>query len=388
MSETKQIRSGQLEADVVEAWSEADEARAVGLFQILDEHGHADATRVPALPAQDLIRMYESMVRSRVLDDVLMPMQRQGRISFYLEARGQEAGVIGAAHALKRTDVLFPALRESSAALHRGLPLRAYLAQMFGNANDHAHGRQMPCHPSSRAVRHVSTSSSVASQMPHATGLAWAAKMRGERVVVLCFVGDGGTSQDDFQSGLNFAAVFKVPVVFVCQNNQWAISTPVTSQTASQSIAIKGLSFGIPSVRADGNDVLGMYALVQEAAEKARAGEGPTFIEAVTYRLGAHTASDDPTRYRNPEEVKAWETKDPLLRFSTWLDAQKILSREAQAGTHQSIEAQVRDAIAAEEAAAPPAVKSLFADVLAQPSWPLVEQQAEHLRVREKSLRS
>jgi pyruvate dehydrogenase E1 component alpha subunit/2-oxoisovalerate dehydrogenase E1 component alpha subunit len=385
MSDTKKTRSGQIEADVIEAWSETDEARALGLFQILDEHGHATAARVPALPVQDLIRMYESMVRSRVLDDVLMRLQRQGRISFYLEARGQEAGVIGAAHALKQTDVLFPALRESSAALHRGLPLRAYLAQMFGNANDRAHGRQMPCHPSSRTIRHVSTSASVASQMPHATGLAWAAKIRGESVVALCFVGDGGTSQDDFQSGLNFAAVFKAPVVFVCQNNQWAISTPVTSQTASRSIAIKGLSFGIPSVRADGNDVLGMYTLVQEAVEKARAGGGPTFIEAVTYRLGAHTASDDPARYRSADEVKAWESKDPLLRFSRWLDVQKILSSEAQAAARQNIEAQIRDAIAAEENAAPPSVESLFADVLAQPSWPIAEQQAEHLRVHEKS---
>ncbi len=383
MSETTKIRSGQLATDVVEVWSEDDEARAVGLFQILDEHGQADAARVPALPAQDLIRMFESMVRSRVLDDTLMLMQRQGRISFYLEARGQEAGVVAAAQALRRTDVLFPALRESSAALHRGLPLRAYLAQMFGNANDPARGRQMPCHPSSRAIRHVSGSSSVASQMPHATGLAWAARIRGESVVALCFVGDGGTSEDDFQSALNFAAVFKVPVVFVCQNNQWAISTPVTSQTASRSIAIKGLSLGVPSVRADGNDVLGMYAIVKEALDKARSGGGPSFIEAVTYRLGAHTTSDDPGRYRNPDEVKAWERKDPLLRFGAWLDAQRVFSREAQAATRHGIEAQVRDAIAAEEAVGPPPVESLFADVLATPSWPLAEQRAEYLRIRQ-----
>ena len=185
-------------------------------------------------------------------------------------------------------DDIVPALRETSAALYRGLPLRACLAQMLGNANDLAHGRQMPGQVGSRGSRHVIGSSSVASQMPHATGLAWAARMRGERAVVVCFVGDGGTSEDDFQSGLNFAAVFKAPVVFVCQNNQWAISTPLSSQTAARSIAIKGLAFGVPSFRVDGNDVLALYAVIKDSVDRARAGSGPSFVEAVTYRMGAH----------------------------------------------------------------------------------------------------
>jgi pyruvate dehydrogenase E1 component alpha subunit/2-oxoisovalerate dehydrogenase E1 component alpha subunit len=377
------VRSGQRRAESIEAFSDVDEARATGLRQILDENGRALAA-VPALSAAELVRMYEGMLRGRLLDEHLLTMQRQGRIGLYLDARGQEAAVIAAAHALTPDDYFVPALRESSAALYRGLPVRTYLAQMLGNANDLAHGRQMPGAVGSRASRHVIGSSSVAAQMPHATGLAWAARMRGERAVVVGFVGDGGTSEDDFQSGLNFAAVFKAPVVFVCQNNQWAISTPLSSQTAARSIAIKGLAFGVPSFRVDGNDVLALYAVIKDAVDRARAGQCPSFVEAVTYRMGSHGPSDDPSRYRNPADVVAWQSKDPLIRFGIWLDAQRILTTEAQTATRQRIDEEIRAAIAAEEAAGPPTVASLFDDVMAEPSWLLDEQRAEYLRARKR----
>jgi len=382
-SPTSRVRSGQSQAGSVEAFSDADEARATGLVQILDEHGRVHAP-VPALSGAEFVRMYEGMLRSRLLDEHLLTMQRQGRIGLYLDARGQEAGVIAAAHALAPDDYFVPALREMSAALYRGLPLRACLAQMLGNANDLAHGRQMPGSVGSRATRHVIGSSSVASQMPHATGLAWAARMRGEHTVVVGFVGDGGTSEDDFQSGLNFAAVFKAPVVFVCQNNQWAISTPLSHQTAARSIAIKGLAFGVPSFRVDGNDVLALYAVIKDAVDRARSGRGPSFIEAVTYRLGAHGPSDDPSRYRDPAEAAAWQRKDPLIRFGIWLHAEKILTADAQAATRQRIDDEIRAAIASEEAVGPPPTSSLFDDVLAEPSWLIGEQQAEYLRVRKR----
>jgi pyruvate dehydrogenase E1 component alpha subunit/2-oxoisovalerate dehydrogenase E1 component alpha subunit len=377
------VRSGQSQAEIVEAFSDVDEARATGLRQILDENGLALAA-VPALSAAELVRMYEGMLRGRLLDEHLLTMQRQGRVGLYLDARGQEAGVIAAAHALAPDDYLVPALRESAAALYRGLPLRTYLAQILGNNNDLALGRQTPGAVGSRTSRHVIGSSSVAAQMPHATGLAWAARMRGERTVVVGFVGDGGTSEDDFQAGLNFAAVFKAPVVFVCQNNQWAISTPLSSQTAARSIAIKGLAFGVPSFRVDGNDVLALYAVIKDAVDRARAGGGPSFVEAVTYRMGAHGPSDDPSRYRDPAEAAAWQRKDPLLRFGVWLDAQTILTAEAQTATRQRLDEEIHAAIAAEEAAGPPTVASLFDDVLAEPSWLLDEQRAEYLRVRKR----
>ena len=377
------VRSGQSQAEIVEAFSDVDEARATGLRQILDENGLALAA-VPTLSAEELVRMYEGMLRGRLLDEHMLTMQGQGRVGLYLDARGQEAGVIAAAHALAPDDYFVPALREASAALYRGLPFRTFLAQMLGNANDPAHGRQAPGQVGSRASRHVIGSASVASQMPHATGLAWAARMRGERTVVVGFVGDGGTSEDDFQSGLNFAAVFKAPVVFVCQNNQWAISTPLSHQTAARSIAIKGLAFGVPSFRVDGNDVLALYAVIKDAVDRARSGRGPSFIEAVTYRLGAHGPSDDPSRYRDPAEAAAWQRKDPLIRFGIWLHAEKILTADAQAATRQRIDDEIRAAIASEEAVGPPPTSSLFDDVLAEPSWLIGEQQAEYLRVRKR----
>jgi pyruvate dehydrogenase E1 component alpha subunit/2-oxoisovalerate dehydrogenase E1 component alpha subunit len=254
---------------------------------------------------------------------------------------------------------------------------------MLGTVNDAGRGRQMPCHVGSAAIRHISTSSCVASQIPHAVGLAWAAKMRKERPVALCFFGDRATSEDDFHAGLNFAAVYKAPVVFVCQNNQWAISTPVAAQTCSTTLAVKGLAYAVPSLRVDGNDVLAMYASIKAAVDAARAGLGPTFIEAVTYRLGAHGSADDPTHYRDEAEHAAWGKRDPLLRFAQWLSEKNILSSAAQAAARNRIGDEIRAAIAAEETAGPPPRSSMFDDVFAQPTWLLDEQQAERLRSRQ-----
>src|SRR5262249_21315652 len=156
---------------------------------------------------------------------------------------------------------------------------------------------------------HLVMSSCVSSQLPQATGVAWAAKIRGDKTVALGYMGDGGTSEEDFHVAMNFAAVFKAPVVFVCQNNQWAISTPLSCQTASETIAIKGLAYGIPSHRVDGNDIFAMYATIKAAVDRARAGGGPTFIEGLTYRLGPHSSSDDPTRYRDPAEAENWKRR-------------------------------------------------------------------------------
>ena len=219
--------------------------------------------------------MYTGMLRSRLLDQRLLPLQRQGRIGFYIGATGQEAGVIAGAHAIGPEDYFVPGLRETSAALYRGFPLRTHLAQIFGNTNDLGQGRQMPCHSGSRASRHIVMSSCVSSQLPHATGIAMAAKITGRPDVALGYCGDGGTSEEDFHVALNFAAVFKAPVVFVCQNNQWAISTPLSLQTVSPTIAIKGLAYGMPSLRVDGNDVFAMYVAIKQAVDRARARRRP-----------------------------------------------------------------------------------------------------------------
>jgi pyruvate dehydrogenase E1 component alpha subunit len=372
------------EAEFIECWTDAEEAAATGLFQILNEEGQADPGRVPQLSPAELRQIYTGMLRSRLLDQRLLPLQRQGRIGFYIGATGQEAGVIAGAHALTPDDWFVPGLRETSAGLYRGMPLATHLAQMFGNANDITGGRQMPCHSGTRASHHVVMSSCVSSQLPHATGLAMAARLRGEKVVALGYCGDGGTSEEDFHVGLNFAAVFKAPVVFVCQNNQWAISTPLALQTVSATIAQKGLAYGLPSRRVDGNDIFAMYVAIKEAVDRARAGGGPSFIEALTYRLGAHSSSDDPTRYRSDDEPEEWRKKDPLVRFRTWLLAQGLYTVESEAALSAQLEAEIRETVAREEAAPPPALGSMIGDVFAAPTWNLKEQLAELERVRSK----
>jgi pyruvate dehydrogenase E1 component alpha subunit/2-oxoisovalerate dehydrogenase E1 component alpha subunit len=366
----------------IEVWTDAEEAAATGLFQILDESGRADPARVPALSPAELRQLYTGMLRSRLLDQRLLPLQRQGRIGFYIGATGQEAGVIAGAHAIGPEDWFVPGLRETSAALYRGFPLRTHIAQIFGNANDITRGRQMPCHSGSRASHHIVMSSCVSSQLPHATGMAMAAKIKGTRDVALGYCGDGGTSEEDFHVALNFAAVYKAPVVFVCQNNQWAISTPLELQTVSPTIAIKGLAYGMPSLRVDGNDVFAMYVAIKQAVDRARDGGGPTFIEALTYRLGAHSSSDDPTRYRDEAEPAAWREKDPLVRFRRWLAAQNILSEAEAAALSASVEQEIREAITAEEAVGPPPLDSIIGDVYAEPTPLLRQQLADLERVR------
>jgi pyruvate dehydrogenase E1 component alpha subunit/2-oxoisovalerate dehydrogenase E1 component alpha subunit len=377
-------RSGVGVEERVTTWSDEDYARATGLYQILDEEGRADAARVPQLSLAELVQIFRGMVTSRLLDTRLLPMQRQGRIGFYIGPTGQEAGVIGGAHALTPQDYFVPGLRETAAGLYRGMPLRTHLAQVFGNANDLGHGRQLPCHSGTRASHHIVMSSCVSSQIPHATGIAWAARIKKDPIVALCYLGDGGTSEEDFHVGLNFAAVYHLPVVFVCQNNQWAISTPLELQTASETIAVKGLAYGIPSIRADGNDVFAMYATVKEAVDRARAGGGPTFIEALTYRIGPHSSSDDPTRYRDEAEPEAWRKKDPIARFQKWLVATSTLSGAEQTALSENIDREIREAIALEEQAAPPELRTLITDVYAEPNWILEEQLAELQRVRAK----
>ncbi len=375
---------GDIKGEWVEVWSDEDQARATGLLQILGEDGRADPARVPKLAPAELVRMYRGMLMSRTLDARLLPMQRQGRIGFYIGAPGQEAGIIGGAHALSPQDYFVPGLRETSAGLYRGMPLATHMAQLFGNADDLAHGRQLPCHAGTRASRHVVMSSCVSSQIPHATGIAWAAKLRKDPIVALGYLGDGGTSEEDFHTGLNFAAVYKVPAVFVCQNNQWAISTPLALQTVSETIAVKGLAYGVPSIRVDGNDIFAMYTAAKEAVDRARAGGGPSFIESLTYRIGPHSSSDDPTRYRDDAEPEIWRRKDPLVRYKKWLLDNNVLSAADETQLAADLDREIRAAMASAEAVGPPAIETLITDVYADVPWHLREQLAELERVRGK----
>ena len=369
----------------------SDEEKALGLFRILGDDdpagqaaaagGDADASELDVVAdAARCKALYRGMLQIRVMDERLMALQRQGRIGFYGEARGQEAAVVGSAAALGADDWVVPALREAGAGLWRGLPLEHYVAQLFGNAADVTKGRQLPCHPCDRSTQYVVMSSCVANQLPHAVGIAWAMKLQGHPKVCIGYMGDGGTSEGDFHWALELAGRTRAPVVFVCQNNQWAISTPGTVQTASETIALKGLGYGVESLRADGNDVLAAYTVTKHAVDKARRGDGPTFIELLTYRVSAHSSSDDPSRYRDESITDDWKTRrDPIARMRAFLLARGWLAEEQDQRMREDIEARVREVIAVQEQIGPPDVDTLFDDVYETPTW-LQREQREYLR--------
>lgn len=351
------------------------EEKALGLHRVIDDNGIADPEVLEALGRERCVDFYRGMATIRIMDARLMTLQRQGRIGFYAEALGQEAAVIGCAAALSPEDWLVPALREAGAGIYRGLSMSAYIAQLFGTDRDVSRGRQMPCHPCDPQTHYVVMSSCVSSQIPHAVGIAWGMKIRGDRSVCMGFMGDGGTSEPDFHYALNFAGVGKVPAVLVCQNNQWAISTPGDRQTAAPTIAIKGLGYGVESLRADGNDVLAVYEVARYAVEKARREGTPTFLELLTYRVSAHSSSDDPSRYRDETITETWKReRDPLAQMAAVLEARGWLGDADRKAMEAAIEADVRRVIAEEEGAPPPPTQTLFEDVFESPTWLLREQ--------------
>jgi pyruvate dehydrogenase E1 component alpha subunit/2-oxoisovalerate dehydrogenase E1 component alpha subunit len=356
-----------------------DEAKAHGLFQLVREDGTAvDERAVERFDRAFARELFEGMLRIRVTDARMMALQRQGRIGFYGEAVGQEAAVVGSAASAAPEDWIIPALREAGAGLYRGMTIDSYIAQIFGNAGDVTKGRQMPCHPCDRAHNYVVMSSCIATQIPHAVGIAMAMKIKGDKAVAFGYMGDGATSEGDFHVALNFAGVQKAPAVLICQNNQWAISTPGDLQTASATIAVKALGYGIEPLRADGNDVFAVYEVCKYAADKARRGDGPTFIELLTYRVSAHSSSDDPSRYRDEKLTDVWRhQKDPLRRMEAFLLKRGWLAAGEREALAAQIETDVRDAIARQEAVDAPPLESLVEDVFEEPTWILREQMVD-----------
>src|SRR6478735_2268062 len=355
--------------------------RAVKLevIRVIDDDGKViHPEREPALSGDDLRKLFRTILTVRMLDERMLRLQRQGRLGFYLSSLGEEATHIGAAHALRPGDWLYPAYREVGAALYRGYPLKTFMCQMFGNAEDPVRGRQMPVHHTARKWNFVSISSPVGSQIPHAVGAAWAAKLQKKDDVAVGFFGEGATSTPTFHVSANFAAVFKIPVILICRNNGWAISVPRSVQTASPTFAQKAVEYGLPGVLVDGNDVLAMIHVVREAAARGRRGEGPTLIEARTYRRGAHSTSDNPDAYRDATEVGEWEGRDPLDRLRAYMQARGELPAGYEAKIKAEITQEVREAITDAERVSPkPPVASLFEDVYADLPWHLREQQAE-----------
>jgi pyruvate dehydrogenase E1 component alpha subunit len=349
------------------------------LIRVLDDDGAVvHPEREPAVPPPALRKIYETMLRVRLIDERMLRLQRQGRVGFYLGATGEEAAVVGPAHALRDSDWIYSSYREIGAALYRGYPLRTLLCQLFGNAEDPVKGRQMPVHHSIRSLNFVSISSPVGTQIPQAVGIAMGARLLGRDDVALTYFGEGATSTGAFHVGCNFAAVRKAPCIFLCRNNGWAISVPRAVQTAAATFAQKAVAYGMPGVLVDGNDVLALIHVTGEAAARARRGEGPTLIEARTYRRGAHSSSDDPSVYRDPEEPHEWDRRDPLARFRRYLEQRGLWTAEEDAAYRTSFDETFTETLREVDQVAPkPPVHTLFDDVFATRPWHLDEQAAD-----------
>ena len=288
------------------------------ILQVISNEGQTEESLEPKLPDSELKRIYRAMTLTRAFDTKSLNLQRQGRIGFYVPSAGQEAAQIGSSYALRGDDWVLPTYRDTGVAIFRGVSLSLLFAHLMGNSQDEMKGRQMPNHWGYKEINFVSVAATIAAHLPVATGVAMGMKLRNENKVVMTFHGDGATSEGDFHAAYNFAGVFKAPIIFVCENNGWAISLPSSRQTASHSFAEKAEAYGFSGVRVDGNDVLAVYKAGQDAVDRARRGEGPTMIECLTYRMGPHSTSDDPNRYRTKEEIEDWKRKDPIERFRSY----------------------------------------------------------------------
>lgn len=330
-----------------------------------------------SLTPDDLKRAYRLMVTMRHIHDRATNLQRQGRIHSWLGCLGQEAAIIGTALALKNEDWVFPTYREHPIPLLRGVSLKALFDHIFANGADNVRGRNLPPEYSFREVNFVCSSAPLGNQIPQAVGAAWAAKLRRDPIVTVAYFGDGTTSQGDFHVAMNFAGVYKTPTLFVCQNNGWAISTPTRIQTASETIAEKALAYGFDGVRVDGNDLVETYEATKKAADKARRGGGPTLIECMTYRVGPHSTSDDPTQYRDPLEVEQWRERDPIDVLRRRMQGLGCWDEAWAARVQDETRQEVQEAADAAEIEAQPSIESMFADVYAEMPWSLREQLAE-----------
>jgi pyruvate dehydrogenase E1 component alpha subunit len=342
--------------------------------------GASGAPDSKGIPARDLPKVYRTMMLARLMDERCLSLQRQGRIGFYVPLQGQEGAQVGCAWALDPSDWLFPAYRELGIALVRGLPLRQLFDQFIGNSGDVLKGRQMPNHYGDREHRFVTASSPVGTQIIHAVGAAMAAQRRKDRIVTVTFFGDGTTSSNDFHSGLNFAGVFQTPTIFFCQNNQWAISMPRERQTRSKTLAAKAEAYGIEGVVVDGEDVHAVYRAVRDARKRAIAGEGPTLIEAQVYRLGPHSTSDDPKRYRTDAELAEWRARDSIGRVREELVAQGKWTEAADQKLAEELREEIGAALKEAESTPPIDPLTLFDDVFERRTPRLEEERAEFSR--------
>ncbi len=345
------------------------------LYQILTPEGEITSVGDPKIPSEDLLVAYRSIVLTRVIDEKMIALQRQGRIGTYVSCSGQEASQVGSVMGLSKNDWIFPMYRDLGMAVQAGVPVTTLMNRMFANGKDELLGRDLPNLLGWRKYKIVSFAAPIAAHVPLATGFAMAAKIKKDNLVTLSTFGDGATSSAEFHVAMNFAGVYKAPTIFVCENNQYAISVPVRMQTASENIAIKAEAYGFEGIRVDGNDLFAVYTAVRHAAEKARKGEGPTLVECYTYRLSAHSTADDWKKYRSAEEVELWRKRDPIQRLKLYLVRnRKILTEESDAKLRMELESTVNSAIMESEKVPPPDLDTMFEGVYTEMPWHLKEQ--------------
>ncbi|KAJ0920715.1 putative 3-methyl-2-oxobutanoate dehydrogenase (2-methylpropanoyl-transferring) [Helianthus annuus] len=355
----------------------ASSDKRVQCYRVLDKDGYPISYNMSELVSKEVaLKMYKGMVTLNIMDKFFYEAQRQGRLSFYLTSFGEEAINLASAAALSSDDIVLTQYREPGILLWRGFTVQDFANQCFGNNSGHGKGRQMPIHYGSKSLNFITISSPLTTQLPQAVGMAYSLKMDKKDSCVVAFFGDGSASEGDFHAALNFAAVMDAPVVFVCRNNGWAISTPVTDQFRSDGIVIKGQAYGISSIRVDGNDALAVYNVVRSAREIAVSEQRPILIEAMTYRVSHHSTSDDSTKYRSVDEIEHWKTvHSPITRFKKWVERKGWWSDKEESELHVTAKKEVTHAIDEGEKEEMPPLRDMFTDVYDELTSNLMEQE-------------
>lgn len=350
----------------------------IPMYQLLKEDGtvHKGA-ELPEIDKELALKMFSTMQFIRVLDERMIAAQRQGRISFYLSSLGEESAAIGSAAALEFADMIMGQYREQGSLAFRGFTIEQFMNQLFSNAKDLGKGRQMPVHYGSAALNFMTISSPLGTQIPQAAGYAYGQKQSGDKTCTLCYFGEGAASEGDFHAGMNMAAVLKVPVIFFCRNNGYAISTPAAEQFAGDGIAPRAVGYGMKAIRVDGNDIFAVYKATQEARRLAVEENEPVLIEAMSYRMAGHSTSDDPTGYRSREEEEERRIREPMIRFRKWLVAQGWITDEEADKQQQQHKETVLAALKEAEKVPVPHIDEIINDVYAEPTDALKAQLAE-----------
>lgn len=352
----------------------------ISTFRLLKQDGTLfEGAEPPDLDRDKARRIYHAMVFTRVLDERMMAAQRQGRLSFYMQCTGEEAAVIGAAAALDDADMIMAQYREQGALAYRGFTFDEFMNQLFGNELDYGKGRQMPIHYGSRKLHYMTISSPLATQIPQAAGYAYGQKLAGDGHCTIVYFGEGAASEGDFHAALNMAAVHKVPVIFFCRNNGYAISTPSVEQFAADGVAPRAFGYRMHVIRVDGNDILAVHEATRKARRIAVEQNEPVLIEAMTYRLAAHSSSDDPSGYRSKKEEEAWREKDPILRMQRWLIDQEWWNEEEEKALQERLRREVLETMKRAEKRPPPPLDSMVTDVYADIT-PALQRQLDRLK--------